>query len=51
VITVAECKYWPEGTVGRPVIQKLHSAVDTWPNAQKGMVLRQEHFPGKHMVI
>ena len=44
VITVAECKHWPEGTVGRPVIQKLQSAVDTWPNAQKGMVLTTGTF-------
>lgn len=25
-LCVGECKHWPDGTVGRPVIQKLHSA-------------------------
>ena len=42
-ITVAECKHWPDGTVGRPVIQKLHSAVMTLP-AEKGIVLTTGTF-------
>lgn len=41
---VAECKHWPGRPVGRPVIQKLHSAVMTLP-AKRGMLLTTGYFP------
>ena len=37
-VIVAECKHWPKGTIGRPVVQKLHSAALTY-KADKGMIL------------
>lgn len=40
---VAECKHWPNGTVGRPVIQKLHSAASSFP-ARDGIVLTTGSF-------
>ena len=41
---VAECKHWPGRPVGRPVVQKLHSAVMTFP-ATRGVVLTTGYFP------
>lgn len=41
---VAECKHWPGKPVGRPVVQKLHSAVVTLP-AKQGMLLTTGYFP------
>jgi len=35
---VVECKHHPHGTIGRPVVQKLHSAVVT-ENAVKGILV------------
>ena len=35
---VAECKHYMKSTVGRPILQKLHSAVIS-THAQKGMVI------------
>ena len=42
-LIVVECKHWPEGTVGRPVVQKLHSAVLTC-NSKKGMIITSGRF-------
>lgn len=39
-----ECKHHPEGTIGRPVIQKLHSAVLHTPVLDKGIVVTSGHF-------
>ena len=30
-VIVAECKHWPGKTVGRLIVQKLHSAMLTYP--------------------
>ena len=40
---VVECKHHPHGTIGRPVIQKLHSAVIT-EGAAKGMLVTTGKF-------
>lgn len=40
---VAECKHWPKSSIGRPVVQKLHSAMLTYP-AEKGMLLTTGTF-------
>jgi restriction system protein len=42
-IIVAECKHWLGGSVSRPVVQKLHSAVITLP-AKKGIILTTGYF-------
>lgn len=40
---VVECKHYPNSTVGRPVVQKLHSAVLT-AGTDKGMILTTGKF-------
>jgi hypothetical protein len=40
---VVECKHHPHGTIGRPVVQKLHSAVVT-ENAIKGILVTTGKF-------
>jgi hypothetical protein len=40
---VVECKHYPAGVVGRPVVQKLHSAVLT-ENATRGMIITTGRF-------
>lgn len=40
---VAECKHWPGGSISRPVVQKLHSAVMT-SSAKRGLVLTTGSF-------
>ena len=42
-VIVAECKHWPGKTVGRPVVQKLHSAMITYP-AKHGAVITTGSF-------
>lgn len=42
-LKVVECKHWPNGAVGRPVIQKLHSAVLT-KNSNRGMIITTGRF-------
>ena len=42
-LVVIECKHHPKGTIGRPVVQKLHSAIIT-ANAQKGLVVTTGRF-------
>lgn len=43
---IVECKHQPQGSVGRPIIQKLHSAVMT-EAARKGIVITTGRFsPG-----
>jgi restriction system protein len=42
-ILVVECKH-QRATVGRPVVQKLHSATMTYPGATAGMVVTTSHF-------
>ena len=42
-VIVAECKHWPNGTVGRPVVQKLHSPVLTYP-AKRGLIITTDTF-------
>jgi len=42
-IIVVECKHWSKGTVGRPVLQKLHSAMLTYP-AKRGAVITTGSF-------
>ena len=37
-IIVGECKYWARGSIGRPIVQKLHSAAIN-ENAQKALIL------------
>ena len=37
-IIVGECKHWAGGSIGRPIVQKLHSAAIN-ENAQKGLIL------------
>src|SRR5262245_36882422 len=45
-LEVVECKHYPSGTVGRPVVQKLHSAILTI-NATRGMIITTGRFsPG-----
>jgi len=40
---VVECKHHPHGTIGRPIVQKLHSAVVT-ENAIKGILVTTGKF-------
>jgi hypothetical protein len=42
-LAVGECKHWPTGTVGRPVVQKLHSATLT-ANARRAIILTTGRF-------
>lgn len=42
-LIVVECKHHPEGSIGRPVVQKLHSAVIT-SKATRGMLVTTGHF-------
>jgi restriction system protein len=42
-VTIVECKHQPKSSIGRPVVQKLHSAVIT-ANAQKGYLVTTGHF-------
>jgi restriction system protein len=42
-LKVAECKHWPNGTVGRPVVQKLHSATRT-AGAREAMIITTGRF-------
>jgi len=42
-LVIVECKHHPKGSIGRPVVQKLHSAVVT-ANALKGFVVTTGHF-------
>jgi restriction endonuclease Mrr len=41
--TVIECKHHPRGTIGRPVVQKLHSAILTSGN-RRGMIMTTGRF-------
>lgn len=41
---IVECKHHPERSIGRPVIQKLHSAVLHTPVLDKGIVVTSGHF-------
>lgn len=40
---VVECKHYPQGTVGRPVVQKLHSAMLTY-GAASGLLVTTGRF-------
>lgn len=40
---IIECKHHPRGIIGRPTVQKLHSAVIT-AKAKKGFVVTTGHF-------
>lgn len=40
---IVECKHWPNGTVGRPVVQKLHSAILN-SGAKKGIIVTTGQF-------
>jgi len=42
-LLIVECKHHPKGSVGRPVVQKLHSAVIT-SKATKGFLVTTGHF-------
>ncbi len=42
-LVVVECKHHPDGSIGRPVVQKLHSAVIS-SKASKGMLVTTGHF-------
>ncbi len=37
-LEVVECKHWPDGTVGRPAVQKLHSATLTVNSRQAAII-------------
>lgn len=40
---IVECKHHPNGTIGRPIVQKLHSAVIS-SNGSKGIVMTSGKF-------
>jgi len=42
-----ECKHHPASTIGRPVVQKLHSAVIHSPFLNKGIIVTSGHFSGE----
>lgn len=42
-LEVVECKHWPDRTVGRPAVQKLHSAVLT-ANSRQGAIITTGRF-------
>jgi len=44
VRTIIECKHHLKKTIGRPVVQKLHSAVLTDGRAKKGIVITTGYF-------
>lgn len=39
-----ECKHHPESSIGRPTVQKLHSAVVHSPTPTKGLLVTSGHF-------
>jgi len=39
-----ECKHHPKSSIGRPVVQKLHSAVLHTPILDKGIIVTSGHF-------
>lgn len=39
-----QCKHHPENVIGRPVVQKLHSAIVVSPNVDKGLVVTSGRF-------
>jgi len=39
-----QCKHHPKGVIGRPVVQKLHSAIAVSPNVDKGLIVTSGHF-------
>jgi len=41
---IVECKHHPERSIGRPVVQKLHSAVMHTPVLDKGIIATSGHF-------
>jgi len=41
---IVECKHHPETSIGRPVVQKLHSAVMHTPVLDKGIIVTSGHF-------
>jgi len=41
---LVECKHHPESAIGRPVVQKLHSAVVSTPALDKGIIVTSGHF-------
>jgi restriction system protein len=41
---IVECKHHSEGTIGRPVVQKLHSAVMYTSDADKGIIVTSGYF-------
>ena len=41
---IAECKHHPKSTIGRPVVQKLHSAVMHTPVLDKGIIVTSGRF-------
>lgn len=41
---IVECKHHPERSIGRPVVQKLHSAVMHTPVLDKGIIVTSGHF-------
>ncbi len=43
---VVECKYWRNKSIGRPIVQKLHSAVVS-ERATKGMVITTGRYTAK----
>jgi len=44
---IVECKHHPKSTIGRPVVQKLHSAVVHTPVLDKGIIVTSGHFSGQ----
>jgi len=41
---LVECKHWQKTSVGRPVVQKLHSAVITDPTVNGGIIVTSGRF-------
>jgi restriction system protein len=41
---LVECKHWQKTSVGRPVVQKLHSAVVTDPTVNGGTIVTSGRF-------
>jgi restriction system protein len=42
-LIIVECKHHPKGSIGRPIVQKLHSAMIT-SKAKKGFLVTTGHF-------
>ena len=40
---IVECKHWPGSSIGRPIVQKLHSATIS-SNARQALVVTTGHF-------